>query len=134
MRLCYLSNPPPHAPTQGNLAARARIFRRVPYAAPPVGALRWQPPRPPTPWGPRTLQATTDAPGCPQYCGVAHSCPAGVSEDCLFLNVFTPRLAQLAAPAPVLLFIHGTFDNGGGGVTLPLVLLTLCHPCRWNLC
>lgn len=88
----------------------AREFRGVPYAAPPVGALRWAQTAPVAAWAPATLPATADAAGCMQHCHEPpHACPAVISEDCLYLNIFTPRAAALNAsgPVPVLLFIHG---------------------------
>src|SRR5262245_44020590 len=72
---------------RGKVVAATGEFLGIPYAAPPVGALRWQPPRPPAPW-PGVRQATSYAPHCPQPSssfGVAST-----SEDCLYLNVFTP--------------------------------------------
>src|SRR5471030_1314560 len=65
-------------------------YRGIPYAAPPVGPLRWQPPQAPTPWS-GTLQATKFANHCPQT--ASSSGIASTTEDCLFLNVFVPRNA-----------------------------------------
>src|SRR5262249_52968271 len=50
---------------RGKVVAAAGEFLGIPYAAPPVGALRWRPPRPPAPW-PGVRQATSYAPHCPQ--------------------------------------------------------------------
>jgi para-nitrobenzyl esterase len=80
----------------------------IPYAAPPVGALRWQPPEPPTPWT-TTLQATAFGNECTQG---ATSPPAG-SEDCLFVNVWAP--ADGSTGLPVLVHIHGGGFVGGSG-------------------
>jgi para-nitrobenzyl esterase len=75
----------------------------IPYAAPPVGALRWQPPHPAASW--RGIRAATSfAPHCPQPAS-----PFGVastSEDCLYLNVFAPADAR-ARDLPVMVWIHG---------------------------
>ena len=61
----------------------------VPYAAPPVGALRWAPPQPHAPWT-TTLEATAFADECVQPV-VNSGLPApGSSEDCLYLNVYAP--------------------------------------------
>lgn len=46
----------------------AQRFLGVPYAAPPLGALRWASPQPVQPWAPRVRNATAQAPGCPQKC------------------------------------------------------------------
>jgi para-nitrobenzyl esterase len=62
-------------------------FLGIPYAAPPVGALRWQPPQPAASWS-GVRDATQFAPHCPQVAGPFGQ--ASTSENCLFLNVFTP--------------------------------------------
>ncbi|MFT4114938.1 carboxylesterase/lipase family protein [Silvibacterium sp.] len=94
--------------TQGDLAgipaeayAPVLVFKDIPYAAPPVGDLRWRPPQPPAAWT-GVRDATQYGPACVQA-GVARS---QVSEDCLTLNVWTPSL-QPAVPAPVMVYIHG---------------------------
>ena len=76
---------------RGQAVAASDEFLGIPYAAPPVGALRWQPPRPPAPWhGIRA--ATSYAPHCPQPSSTFGQ--ASTSEDCLYLNVFTPARAK----------------------------------------
>jgi para-nitrobenzyl esterase len=76
----------------------------IPYAAPPVGALRWKPPQPPTPWS-STLEATQFGNQCVQV--------SGGSEDCLYLNVWRP--ADGSTNLPVMVHIHGGgFFNGSG--------------------
>jgi len=79
-------------------------FLGIPYAAPPVGALRWQPPRPAASW-PGVRDATRFAPHCPQPGGFFGQ--ASTSEDCLFLNVFTPGNRWPGARHPVMVWIHG---------------------------
>jgi para-nitrobenzyl esterase len=78
-------------------------FLGIPYAAPPVGPLRWRSPRPPARW--RGVRAATRfAPHCPQP-----SSAFGVSsttENCLYLNVFTPK-RHPAGRLPVMVWVHG---------------------------
>jgi para-nitrobenzyl esterase len=76
-------------------------FLGIPYAAPPVGALRWQPPQPAASWS-GVRAATQFAPHCPQVAGPFGE--ASTSEDCLYLNVFTPAGGGLH---PVMVWIHG---------------------------
>src|SRR5262245_34779560 len=51
---------------QGMDLGASCAFRGIPFAAPPIGALRWKPPQPATPWAPATLNATATPPVCPQ--------------------------------------------------------------------
>jgi para-nitrobenzyl esterase len=79
-------------------------FLGIPYAAPPVGALRWQPPRLAASWS-GVRDATKFAPHCPQPASPFGQ--ASTSEDCLFLNVFTPRHKSAGSHFPVMVWIHG---------------------------
>jgi para-nitrobenzyl esterase len=81
----------------------------IPYAAPPVGALRWQPPQAPTPWT-STLAATQFGSECAQQFG--GSTVSG-SENCLFVNVWRP--ADSSTGLPVLVHIHGGGFVAGSG-------------------
>jgi para-nitrobenzyl esterase len=75
----------------------------IPYAAPPVGQLRWQPPQPPADW--RGVRAATRfAPHCPQVASTFGR--ASSSENCLFLNVFAPATRR-GSGLPVMVWIHG---------------------------
>ena len=82
----------------------------IPYAAPPVGDLRWRAPRPATPWW-GVRDATTLSPRCVQHT------TAPTSEDCLYLTVHTPKgAARGPARYPVMVYIHGgSFATGMGG-------------------
>ncbi|MEU9343154.1 carboxylesterase family protein [Streptomyces sp. NPDC048278] len=85
-----------------------RTFEGIPYAAPPVGALRWAAPRRPAAWA-GTRDATRPASACPQPAGEV---PGGsTDEDCLHLNVTTPDDAASERPRPVIVWLHG------GGLT-----------------
>jgi para-nitrobenzyl esterase len=88
---------------RGSIDGDTRTFQGLPYAAPPVGALRWQDPTPPARWS-EPRDATQPGPACAQKPG---ELPEGsTSEDCLYLDVTAPA-GDSAAPRPVLVWIHG---------------------------
>ena len=82
-------------------------FLGVPYAAPPVGNLRWRPTVPHASWS-GVRSATTFGPECAQIAeqGAYGGLPNN-NEDCLYLNVYTPS-AKAGTKLPVLMFIHGS--------------------------
>ena len=98
---------------QGVLTAHAREFLGVRYARPPVGQLRFAPPQP-LPRSDRLVRADKPGARCAQTGGEGVGA-ASLSEDCLFLNVTTPRGMRSAARLPVMLFIHGGGYTSGAG-------------------
>jgi para-nitrobenzyl esterase len=85
-----------------------RAYKGIPYAAPPLGPLRWRPPQPAPPWtgvrpanafGPNSLQGVVFDDIDPFA--------VGVSEDCLYLNVWTPSEPADGARLPTMVWIHG---------------------------
>src|SRR4030043_598495 len=91
------------------------VFRGIPYAAPPVGARRWMPPQSVKPWdGVRQAKKFGPiAPQSPMPGGLIMQADQPQSEDCLFLNVWTPGLDN--AKRPVMVWIHGgAFVMGSG--------------------
>ena len=94
-------------PVCGLTASNITSYLDIPYAAPPVGNLRWEPPQPHAPWT-TVLQATTAAPECPSPGFPPGSPPAaGTSEDCLYLKVEVPAGAKPGENLPVMYEVHG---------------------------
>jgi para-nitrobenzyl esterase len=85
-------------------------FLGLPYAAPPVGALRWRAPEPPRPWS-GVRHATSFAPACRQ---TAPWITERQSEDCLYLNIWAPAGPRKTS-LPVIVWIHGGGFFGGSG-------------------
>jgi para-nitrobenzyl esterase len=84
-------------------------FLGIPYAAPPVGPLRWRAPQPPAHW--RGIRSATHfGPHCPQPAGVFGR--ASTSENCLYLNVFAPA-GRRPGVLPVMVWFHGGGFVGG---------------------
>jgi para-nitrobenzyl esterase len=92
-----------------------RAFRGIPFAAPPVGNLRWRPPAPPLNWQ-GIRDASTFGNVCPQ---VNFNGQLVGNEDCLVLNVFT-SVPPPAAKQPVVVFFHGGGDQRGDSQSVPL--------------
>ncbi|MDE2489195.1 MAG: carboxylesterase family protein [Alphaproteobacteria bacterium] len=102
----------------GVVHEHADVFRDIPYAAPPVGPLRWRPPQPVQPWAGDRI-ALLPGPSCPQPMRADGAPNLGgangpTSEDCLQLNVYAPKDARRA---PVMVWIHGgEFQTGAGWI------------------
>jgi len=109
-------------------------WRGVPFAKPPVGTLRWQPTQAPDPWtGVRSAKDFAEA--CSQIGGLFGPPPKGKdysavwetfykqigSEDCLYLNIWSPAAATDASKLPVIVYIHGG-SNVVGAAFDPLLL------------
>lgn len=100
----------------GTETPTAAIYRNIPYAAPPIGPLRWAPPARGVPWaGERdgtkagvSCMQTMRADGAPN----SGSANGPMSEDCLQLNVFAPKRAR---KAPVMVWLHGGSHRYGAG-------------------
>ncbi|OFW98728.1 MAG: carboxylesterase [Alphaproteobacteria bacterium RIFCSPHIGHO2_12_FULL_63_12] len=91
------------------------VFKGIPFAAAPVGALRWRAPEPPASW-PGVWDADRFAPICPQTGAYPDdSPPEPQSEDCLYLNIWAPANARAGAPLPVMVWIHGGGLLNGSG-------------------
>lgn len=95
---------------QGERDPETSVFRGIPFAAPPVGELRFCPPQPPLSWE-RERLCDTFSPACVQTVKPGADKPAD-SEDCLCLNVYTPAQAP-GENLPVLFWLHGgAFSHG----------------------
>lgn len=95
------------------------VYKGIPYAAPPTGDQRWRAPRLPAKWE-GVRPATQFASDCMQLpypaSSIYHSDPRPVSEDCLYLNVWTSA-ASATAKRPVMVWIHGGALTRGSGAT-----------------
>lgn len=109
-------------PVEGYInEAGVRQWKGIGYAKPPVGDLRWEYPVSPEKRS-EVYSATYDAPGCPQTCNLPPgNCPVfGLSEDCLYLSVFSPATPSADPKGyPVHFWIHGgAFEQGLGNCAL----------------
>ncbi|WP_109806218.1 carboxylesterase/lipase family protein [Sphingosinithalassobacter portus] len=99
----------------GSVEGELHVFRGIPYAAPPIGDLRWRAPRPAAHWD-GVRAATAFGPACKQppvpTSSFYYSQLPATSEDCLTLNVWAP---DDAADAPVIVYIHGGSLQIGSG-------------------
>ncbi len=120
------------------------VWLGIPYAAPPVGSLRWRPPRPAAPWSGEREAIRFGSP-CPQYASAMAGVPGESGslqgdEDCLVLNLYAPHAAAVkpasgGEPLPVMLWIHGGgntighagFYDGGRLATERNVIVVTTH-------
>lgn len=98
--------------------SHAAAFLGIPYAAQPVGDLRWQPPRPPIAWR-GVRKAAAYPPACPQTPSPWLPEMLGrktmeTNEACLYVNVWTPDISR-SARAPVMVWVHGGGNVEGSG-------------------
>ncbi|SUS03371.1 conserved exported hypothetical protein [uncultured Defluviicoccus sp.] len=91
---------------QGVVIDNVAVYGGIPYAAAPVGDLRWRAPQPVAPW-----KGVRDASAFGKSC----TPPPNGAEDCLFLNVYKPADAKPGAKLPVMFWVHGGGFTGGSG-------------------
>lgn len=94
----------------GQVVEGVRQYLGIPYAAAPVGDLRWAPPQAAESWD-QPLDATSFGSSCPQVDSVISA--ESTNEDCLFLNVYVPEKADTQDRLPVMMWIHGGGLNQG---------------------
>ncbi len=131
--LAVVNQPAPFAnvaggTVRGELAAPGAVFKGIPFAEPPVGELRWREPQPVKPWR-GVREATRYSAACMQIpigtgaflgplarrYGVNYPTPRWeLSEDCLYLNIWTPEW-PVKQPAAVMVWLHGGSNRIGSG-------------------
>ena len=110
-------------PVQGRLSTAEGVvsFRGIPYAAPPVGDMRWRKPAPAVIWS-ASRAALQNGPACPQPGGPSLEGGGDVGpidEDCLTLNVFAPTRVAAGQRQPVMVWLHGgALVLGSGGLPI----------------
>ncbi|XP_070469776.1 liver carboxylesterase 1-like isoform X1 [Equus przewalskii] len=115
-----------HVSLEG-FAQPVAVFLGVPFAKPPLGSLRFAPPQPADPW-PFVKNATSYPPMCSQdtvagqmlsdlFTNRKENIPVQISEDCLYLNIYTPADLTKKSRLPVMVWIHGGGLMVGGAST-----------------
>src|SRR5215475_7424181 len=104
--------------TSGSVVDGVRSYKGIPFAAPPVGEMRWKAPQPVAAWE-GVRECNDFGPDCPQapypQSSIYYSAPRKQSEDCLYLNVWTA--AKAGEKRPVMVWIHGGALTRGSGAT-----------------
>ncbi|CAM9305985.1 unnamed protein product [Chrysoparadoxa australica] len=95
-----------NGPVEGSATTKGHAFLGIPYGKPPVGERRFRPPEPADPWD-KKLSALEFGPECAQSSERSLDAPAKQSEDCLYLNIWTPPGASKQSYYPVMLWIYG---------------------------
>lgn len=124
--LHYRSSPPVVNTTYGLIQGAASeyregvsVFKGIPFATPPTGSLRWRAPAAAEPWS-GVLNATAFGADCSQSysaAGIFSSGSENISEDCLYMNIWTPQNATATSKLPVYFWIYGgRFEGGAGSV------------------
>src|SRR6266699_4917625 len=103
----------------GTVVGGVQAYKGIPYAAPPVGDLRWRPPQPVVPWkgvkaadhfNPACMQPPTETTGSSAW----HEGLVPISEDCLYVDVWTPAKSA-SDRLPVMVYIYGGGNIRGAG-------------------
>jgi para-nitrobenzyl esterase len=104
------------------------VFKGIPYAKPPVGELRWREPQAPESWGEQILDASSSGCSCMQK-KIGSHLPNGpwteecmvqdsISEDCLYLNIWTPARSNTDKLGVLVYFHGGAFNEGSGSIAV----------------
>jgi para-nitrobenzyl esterase len=95
-------------PLRGVDDGAVKSYVGIPYAAPPIGRLRWRPPQAPSAWN-ETFDANHSPSACAQNADLGAFATSGGKEDCLYVNVHVPKIAKLngAKGLPVFVWFHG---------------------------
>lgn len=108
-------------PVHGAVLREHVQFLGIPYAAPPVGDLRWKAPQRPAPWT-APLAATAYGKRCAQLASATLMNAASTDEDCLYLNVWAPADVTADSKLPVMIWLHGGGNvNGSASEPVPFI-------------
>lgn len=91
---------------EGTDVGEFHVFKKIPFAKPPLGKLRFQKPIPPTPWD-EVLNAKEYGPACMSNSSITKTIQKVLGEDCLHINIFTSKKCLKSKDCPVVDYIHG---------------------------